>query len=189
VLNVVRRARAALGDSLVAAMNNGLAWKRLVREVAEVVRIMPLWKLQTVGREHLDFLYANSGAGNTITLRPGVAFCFRKFHPLISDLVREAWGRLVRQQNLKVLGETADLNEFLFGSERAALAVVRPVLLDIQRGQCFYCHAPLTPAATHVDHFATSQTDSKLMGPLTRGFCRPFSASISKSINLRIVAP
>jgi hypothetical protein len=86
VLNVVRRARAALGDSLVAAMNNGLAWKRLVREVAEVVRIMPLWKLQTVGREHLDFLYANSGAGNTITLRPGVAFCFRKFHPLISDI-------------------------------------------------------------------------------------------------------
>jgi len=37
---------------------------KLVREVAEVVRIMPLWKLQTVGREHLDFLYANTGAGN-----------------------------------------------------------------------------------------------------------------------------
>ena len=51
---------------------------------------VPLWKLQTVGREHLDFLYANMGAGNTITLRPGVAFCFRKFHPLISDLVRGA---------------------------------------------------------------------------------------------------
>jgi len=59
----------------------------------------------------------------------------------------------VRQQNLEVLGETADLNEFLFGSERAALAVVRPVLLDVQRGRCFYCHAPLAPAATHVDHF------------------------------------
>jgi hypothetical protein len=49
VLNVVRRARATLGDSLVAAMNNGPAWNRLVREVAEVVRIMPLWKLQTAG--------------------------------------------------------------------------------------------------------------------------------------------
>jgi hypothetical protein len=42
-------------------------------------------------------------AGNTVTLRPGVAFCFRKFHPLISDLVRGAWSRLVRQQNLEVL--------------------------------------------------------------------------------------
>jgi hypothetical protein len=53
----------------------------------------------------------------------------------------------------RLLGEAADLNEFLFRSERAALAVVRPVLLDIQRGRCFYCHAPLTSAATHVDHF------------------------------------
>jgi hypothetical protein len=43
----------------------------------------------------------------------------------------------VRQQNLEVLGETADLNEFLFGSERAALAVVRPVLLDIQGAGAF----------------------------------------------------
>ena len=53
------------------------------------------------------------------------AFCFRKFHPLISDLVRGAWGRLV-QRNLEVLGETADLNEFVFGSEQAALPVVPP---------------------------------------------------------------
>jgi len=67
--------------------------------------------------------------------------------------VRGAWIRYMRRQNLDVLGETADLNEFLFGSERAALAVVRPVLLDIQQGRCFYCRASLTPAATHVDHF------------------------------------
>jgi hypothetical protein len=40
-----------------------------------------------------------------------------------------------------VVGETADLNEFLFGSER----VVRPVLLDIQRGQCFYCKRDIAP--------------------------------------------
>ncbi len=68
VLNIVRRARATLGDSL-AAMSNGPVWKRFVRDVAEVVRTMPLWKLQNVGREHLEFLYANTGAGNTITLR------------------------------------------------------------------------------------------------------------------------
>jgi hypothetical protein len=59
----------------------------------------------------------------------------------------------VRQQNLALLGETADLHEFLFGSERAALAVVRPVLMDIPDGRCFYCHSALTPARTHVDHF------------------------------------
>ncbi len=153
VLNVVRRARSAQEDSLLAAIHSGPAWRRLVRNVADVVQTMPLWKLQTVGRERLDALYANTGSGNTITLRPGVAFCFRKFHPLISDLVRGAWSRYVRQQNLEVLGETADLHDFLFGSERAALAAVRPVLLDVQRGKCFYCQAPLKPASTHVDHF------------------------------------
>jgi 5-methylcytosine-specific restriction endonuclease McrA len=61
--------------------------------------------------------------------------------------------RYVRQQNLNILGETADLNEFLFGSERAALTVVRPALVDIQHGRCFYCGKSLSPLATHVDHF------------------------------------
>jgi hypothetical protein len=67
--------------------------------------------------------------------------------------VRGAWLRYVRQQNLEVLGETADLNEFLFGSERNNLAVVRPVLMDIQRGRCFYCERAVAERSAHVDHF------------------------------------
>ena len=63
-----------------------------------------------------------------------MAYCFRKFHALMGDLVRDAWVHYVRQQNLDVLGETADLNDFLYGSERNNLAVVRLVLMDIQRG-------------------------------------------------------
>ena len=153
IVNVVRAARQKHGDSLAALIHRPSVWKPLVREVAGVVRVMPLWKLQTVGRAKLEFLYRNAEAGCTIELHPGIAFCFRKFHSLISDLVRGAWVRYVRQQNLDVLGETADLNEFLFGSERAALAVVRPVLIDIQGGRCFYCRAALNPATTHVDHF------------------------------------
>lgn len=152
VVNILQTARSKHGDSLASIMRKS-TWKALRREVSSVVRIMPLWKLQTVGRERLDFLYANTGAGKTIELRPGVAYCLRKFHGLISDLVRGAWVRYVRQQNLDVLGENADLNEFLFGSERAVLAVVRPVLIDLQRGRCFYCRKPLSPQATHVDHF------------------------------------
>jgi hypothetical protein len=42
VLNVVRRARGAQGDSLVATINSGRACRRLVRNVAEVVQTMPL---------------------------------------------------------------------------------------------------------------------------------------------------
>jgi hypothetical protein len=153
IVNAVRQARGAHGDSLTNAMRDRAAWRRLVRRVAGIVVVMPLWKLQTVGRERLDFLYANTGEGRVIELRPGVVCCFRKFHALIGDLVRGAWLRYVRQQNLDVLGETADLNEFLFGSERNNLAVVRPVLMDIQRGRCFYCDRGMIGAKAHVDHF------------------------------------
>jgi len=115
VVNAIHDARAKYGDSLASLIRNKSAWNQLIRMVAGVVRVMPLWKLQTVGRELLDFLYANTVRGRTIELRPGVAFCFRKFHPLISDLVRGAWARYVRQRNLSILGETTDLTEFLFG--------------------------------------------------------------------------
>jgi hypothetical protein len=59
----------------------------------------------------------------------------------------------VRQQNLHPTGETTDLNEFLFGSERNNLAPVRPVLMDLQRGRCFYCGRGITAATAQVDHF------------------------------------
>jgi len=152
VLNILRNARRENGGSLPAVMN-GPVWKSFVRDVAAIVKVMPLWKLQTVGQQRLDFLYDNAGTGTTIELRAGVAYCMRKFHGLISDLVRGAWVRYVRRQNMDVLGETADLNEFLFGSERAGLAAVRPVLMEIQHGACFYCGLPLKPGSTDVDHF------------------------------------
>jgi HNH endonuclease len=152
ILNILRNARGEYGDSLPSILN-GPSWKALVREVSTVVRVMPLWKLQTVGQERLDFLYENSGTDRTIELREGVAYCFRKFHGLISDLVRGAWVRFVRQQNRDILGENADLNVFLFGSERVSLAAVRPVLMEIQHGECFYCGSALKAANMDVDHF------------------------------------
>jgi 5-methylcytosine-specific restriction endonuclease McrA len=54
---------------------------------------------------------------------------------------------------LDALGETADLNEFLFRSERNNLRQVRPVLLDLQNGRCFYCKGAIAAASAHVDHF------------------------------------
>lgn len=153
IVNAVCAARAAHAESLPSAMRDRAAWQRLVSRVAGIIAVMPLWKLQTVGRERLDFLYANTGDAGAVRLRPGVAYCFRKFHALISDLVRGAWLRYVRQQNLDVIGETADLNEFLFGSERNSLVVVRPILMDLQGGRCFYCRAGMTTGTAHVDHF------------------------------------
>jgi len=89
--------------------------------VDSFVRNMPLWKLQTVGGQKLDFLYDNIGRGRQITLKPGVACCLRKHYSMVADLVRGAWARYVRRFNTDLLGEQADLGEFLFGSERAII--------------------------------------------------------------------
>jgi hypothetical protein len=114
----------------------------------------PLWKLQRVGDEVLDFLYPHSLTAGQIVLKPGVAFCLRRFHGLVYDLVTAAWLRFVRElrPNQHLFGQATDLAEFLFGTERSNLNCVRPVLRDIQRGGCFYCSRQLT-ASADVDHF------------------------------------
>jgi len=152
IIRQVVEARQQYGDSLVMAQRDRSAWRILVRDVDRVVRQMPLWKLQTVGRSRFDFLYANHGKGMTIQLRPGVTYCLRHFYSLISDLVRGAWTRYVRRNNHDALGTTADLAEFLFGSERSDLGVVREILQDVQSGRCFYCNRTMRKPG-HVDHF------------------------------------
>jgi len=127
-------------------------WKALVAEVDQVVCKMPLWKLQTVGSEPLEFLYENVGRGNRITLKPGVAYCFRAFYELVRDLIEGAWVRFVQKLNASKLGNVSDLGTFLFGEERASLEAYRPILIDVQKGACLYCQKPLS-GKTQVDHF------------------------------------
>ncbi len=141
------------GDSLACVKSEREIWMPLVSQVASNVRDMPLWKLQTVGSEEFDFLYPNVGKGTTITLRPGVATCFRKFYGLIGDIVRGAWVRYVRRYNRELLGATIDLREFMFGSERSQLGGVRDALLDAGAAKCFYCEKGLSDTTAHVDHF------------------------------------
>jgi len=139
--------------SLTAARHDQRQWQNLIRKVAEVVRVMPLWKLQTVGSEKLEFLYSNVGQGSQIALKPGIAFCFRKHYGLVADMVKGAWSRYVRRFNVEQLGDRTDLNEFLFGSERANLKEVGAIINEFQAGSCFYCHGSLKGDTTHVDHF------------------------------------
>jgi hypothetical protein len=127
-------------------------WSRLVAKVDKVVCKMPLWKLQTVGNEPLEFLYENLGGGNRIKLKPGVAYCFRAFYELVRDLIEGAWVRFVQKLNAYKLGNATDLGTFLFGQERASLDAYRPILLGVQKGVCLYCQKSLS-GKTQVDHF------------------------------------
>lgn len=127
-------------------------WSSLVADVDHVVRTMPLWKLQTVGDERLEFLYENLDRGSRIKLKPGVAYCFRAFYELVRDLIEGAWVRFVQRLNSNRLGNATDLGAFLFGQERASLDAYRPILQDVQKGACLYCRKPLTKQS-QVDHF------------------------------------
>lgn len=152
IVTLIADARSALGPSMARARHDSLGWRRLVQQVERVVSDMPLWKLQTVGDGTLDFLYENVGRGQSITLRQGVPYCLRTFHGLVTDLVRAAWLRYVRRHNAALLGSTADLTAFLFGSEREGLVKLPPLLRDLQDDRCLYCARPLGAAAV-VDHF------------------------------------
>lgn len=152
ILSLILSARGQHGDSLAAIMRDKPVWSRLVRGFIPTLKEQPLWRLQIVGREKLDFLYGPGETEDHIELWPGVAYCFRQFYSLIQDVVRAAWLRDVRSLNGDLLGETLDLREFLFGTERTALAAARPVLKDLQSNQCFYCGATIRGEA-EVDHF------------------------------------
>lgn len=155
IVTLVENARSKYGGNLAGFRQSGKQWSSLVKKVDRVVREMPLWKLQSVGKDDFDFLYDNAREGTTIELRPGVAFCMRQFYGLIGDIVRGAWVRFIRGlgKNQHALGTTVDLHEFLFGSDRATLSGLVPVLTDLQDGACFYCRKAFAPTDCQVDHF------------------------------------
>jgi hypothetical protein len=153
IVTIIQNLHRKFQGSLNDAQHDKKQWKETTAKITQVIKVMPLWKLQTVGAEKLDFLYTNAGRGSQIILKPGVAFCFRKYYGLVSDMVKGAWSRYIRRFNLDLLGDRADLNEFLFGSERANLEEVGSILAEFQSGTCFYCHRDLKGDVLHVDHF------------------------------------
>ncbi len=153
IISHISAAQQECGGSLFRLKQTSPAdWSALVSQVDRVVREMPLWKLQTVGGERLEFLYENLDTGKQITLKPGVAYCFRAFYELVRDLIEGAWVRFVQKVNANRLGNVTDLGTFLFGQERACLDAYRPILFDVQKGVCLYCQKALSKQS-QVDHF------------------------------------
>ena len=138
--------------SLAELERSAADWGQVRRKVEHTVRKMPLWKLQTVGSERLEFLYENLDAGGTVRLEPGVSYCFRAFYPMVTDMIEGAWSHFVQRRNPRLLGQIVDLRSFLFGSQRKALAAYRPLLREVQQGRCFYCERNIKSRAD-VDHF------------------------------------
>lgn len=158
-----RAAHPAPGTPHRARTAAPAAWARLAREVEWKLVEMPLPRLQRVGDAPLPFLYAigwdervrkgefkGPDFDNSIRFLPGAAEQLVRLSGLLRPLIQREWAALIARFNR--LPEAA-LEEFLFSSDRAALAMLREPLRELQRGECFYCARPLRGAAVEVDHF------------------------------------
>lgn len=142
------------GAPTLAVARSKRSWQRLVRDVGRLLVSMPLWKLQLVGRDRLDFIYEERIVERCIVLRSGVAACFRAQFPVVQALVQTAWISFVQRLplNRPILGSMTDLSEFLFGAERNGLRSIAEGLFALQRAACFYCLGKIRGGGD-VDHF------------------------------------
>ncbi len=138
----------------LAAARRHPRWRALVRNVAGVLKRMPLWKLQRVGPDRLDFLYEERLIDGAIVLRPGIATFFQQQFGIVQALAQMGWLAFVQKflPNRVLLGSTGDLADFLFGSDRSALGALMAGLVDLQADRCFYCGRALADQLD-VDHF------------------------------------
>ena len=132
-----------------AASQKGFA--ALIKAVSTTVRAQPITFLQNLGGRTDAFLY--SVERGAIRLLPGVAYCLRRFQPLVNQLARSHWIQHIKdnRRNLPLLGEHDDLERFLFETPRQALTVIGKGLRKMANERCFYCGGKVQDA--DVDHF------------------------------------
>lgn len=155
VISAIRSFREKSGtvSASLAVARHLPGFPTLVTEVSKVVSAQPLHFLQNFGGKTDQFLYARARPG-FILLRPGVAYCLQRFQPLIQQLARSHWIDHVKanRRNAGMVGESSDLESFLFSSSRAVLAAFGQHLRTLVGATCFYCGRSLASKAD-VDHF------------------------------------
>jgi 5-methylcytosine-specific restriction endonuclease McrA len=128
------------------------AYPQLLTKVTRTVCDQPLTYLQNFGGATDRFLYDPPAAGRVV-LKPGVAYCLRRFQPLVQQLARTHWADHIKsnRRNHAVLGDAGDLEDFLFCTSRHSLAIIGANLRKLEGDRCFYCSQTLTVA--DVDHY------------------------------------
>jgi 5-methylcytosine-specific restriction endonuclease McrA len=155
VVGALVNLRTAGFSSLPQLRAKPLAWNAAVKRVARIVRDMPLYRLQYVGGALRPFLYPHRLQNDAITLNAGVAYCMRQFHTLVTGLARDRWMAMVRhlKQNLYLVGQSQDIERFMFGAEREPIRQHLALLTEWQQGLCLYCQKRLRRETVHIDHF------------------------------------
>lgn len=127
------------------------SYQALILKVGQTVAAQPINYLQNLGGGTDPFLYER--VRGAIILKPGVAYCLRRFQPLVQQLARSHWvGHVKRNKlNTRMLGEADDLESFLFETPRQALTIIGAGLKKLTSSHCFYCGTTVHDA--DVDHF------------------------------------
>ena len=133
-----------------SSANSSDDFKKLLSAVTATVKSQPINYIQNLGGKTEKFLFENSK--NSLTLMPGVAYCLRRFQPLIQQLCKTHWVDHVRgnKRNIALLGKDDDLESFLFETPRQALSLISSGLRKLS-SKCFYCQGTVKEA--DVDHF------------------------------------
>ena len=174
IVALVQRFRERTGDryaGLERARRDRPAFAALRDKVERVLIEMPLPKLQRVGTTNDPFLYSiawddqgrrpargevrkyqqgeRSSFDNRLLLSPGVGDALVRLNGMLRPLIYREWAvRVAELNNLP----SAELEQFLFGRDRAQLTAVSGDLLAAQESRCFYCGSRVRGAA-QVDHF------------------------------------
>jgi hypothetical protein len=151
MIDIVEKLRSRFPTLTLARASK--SWEGAVTRTAQLIDKMPLWRLQLLRSETLEFLYKKSPIRGNIRLKPGIAANLRQFHGMIIRLAQSEWLRFIQAlpRNASLLGATSDLAQFLFGAERIALNRMIEPLADIQRGLCLYCRRRVEVG--EIDHF------------------------------------
>ena len=151
VISAIIEFRTRNPSATVVAARSFDGYSALVQTVAATVAAQPVNYLQNLGGQLDPFLYERDRG--CVVLKPGVAYCLRRFQPLVQQLARSHWiGHIKRNRlNQPLLGVTDDLESFLFETPRQALVVISAGLKKLTNGRCFYCGEPVQ--AADVDHF------------------------------------
>lgn len=152
ILNAISEFRAGTSASSALQASGLPSYAPLLSKVASVVSAQPLKYLQNFSGVTDPFLYERQSRGS-VTLKPGVSYCLRRFYTLVEQMARTRWVAHIEanRRNHPILGNADDLEDFLFSSSRQSLAVISTQLRKLDGSRCFYCGEGLADA--DVDHF------------------------------------
>ena len=151
VISLIAQFRGQTHATTAFAARSVDGFKSLLTKVTRIVVDKPVFHMQNLGGTRDQFLF-QSGA-DSITLLPGVAYCLRRFQPLVQQLARSHWIGHIKGNKLNhaVLGANDDLESFLFQTPRKALLIIGEGLKRLSNCRCFYCSGKVADA--DVDHF------------------------------------